>query len=239
MLSIQHLMGFFSTSYASDVSSRNSTGIVEILGFPIKLELGISDIIGPSVAAIGLIVSAVIFYVGYRRTRRFEQLKLWGECWRKVDKIYYELKEYDTSKFDEKALSCLPRMEQKKTLMRPYFDLNDNLYEEVEFLVTLLKEKDISRNLTESSIKGLDGVINDMININYQIRDDPNKEQVWREYEETINEEVAPEGIKPDGRLQALKRKWEKIMLKRVSRIELKEYIDRASSNSNSNNEKG
>jgi hypothetical protein len=231
-------MGFFSTSYASDVSSPNSTGIVEILGFPIKLELGISDIIGPSVATIGLIVSAVIFYVGYRRTRRFEQLKLWGESWRKVDEIYYELKEYNTSNFDEKALSSLDRMEPKKTLMRPYFDLIDNLYEEVEFLVTLLKEKDISRNLTESSIKGLDGVINDMININYQIRDDPNKEQVWREYERTINENVAPPGIKPDRRLQDLKGKWRKIMLKKVSRIELKEFIDRASSNSNSSNKK-
>jgi predicted DNA-binding protein YlxM (UPF0122 family) len=199
LLIIQHLMGFFST-YASDVSSRNSTGI-EILGFPIKLELGIGEIIGPSVATIGLLLTAVIFYVGYTRTRRFEQLKLWGESWRKVDDIYYKLKEYYTSNLDGKTLSCLNETEQKKLLI-PYFNLYDYLYNEVDFLVSLASEKDISRDLIKSSIKGLSEVIKDMININYLIRKDSVRNQVWTEYKKTID---PPQDIELDGSLKSLK----------------------------------
>jgi hypothetical protein len=214
LLIIQHLMGFFST-YASEVSSRNSTGI-EILGFPIKLELGIGDIIGPSVATIGLLLTAVIFYVGYRRTRRFEQLKLWGESWRKVDNIYYKLKEY-TSNLDGKPLSSLNETEQKKLLI-PYFNVYDDLINEVDFLVSLASEKDISRDLIKSSIKGLNEVIKYMININYQIRKDPIRNQVWTEYIKTIELE-APQDIELDESLKSLKKKWDKLSQSRLFRL--------------------
>lgn len=181
---------------------------IEIFGFPVKPEIGVGDILGASIATIGLITSAIIFYVGYRRNRRNEQLKLWAESWRKIDNLYYKLKEYYISNFDEKTLSSSHEKEQKK-LLRPYFDLNSALNEELDFLATLASEKDISRDLIKSSIKGLDEVIKDMININCQIRKDPIRDQVWKEYTKTIGE--APQGIKPYGRLQDLNDKWENL----------------------------
>jgi hypothetical protein len=109
---------------------------IDIFGFIVKPEIGIGDI----VATIGLIITAVIFYVGYRRTRRNDQLKLFIEHYRRLDELYEEIKIHYNTKIKWGDISDKEETERWTVFLSQYTFLRY----ELQIMTYLKEQRDVS-----------------------------------------------------------------------------------------------
>ena len=131
----------------------------EIFGLIVKPEIGVGDI----VATIGLIATAFIFYISYRRTRRNDQLKLFIERNSRMDELYEELQSYANAKLRVDGFSNLLEVEQKKRFLA-YLSRFHIIHNELETLTYLKFEKDLSSDLTELIKPGIISILEEMKN---------------------------------------------------------------------------
>jgi hypothetical protein len=122
--------------------------------------LGIFSI-GDIVAKLELIATAFIFYIGYRRTRINDQLRLLLERQMRVDELNEELKLYVLTNIEVNEWDTLSKREQKiRTATR--LARFHSIHLELEILTILKNEKDISSNLTDKIVDRVISVIVDM-----------------------------------------------------------------------------
>jgi hypothetical protein len=117
---------------------------IEIFGILLEKEISIGDII----ATLGLVATAITFYISYKRTRRVEQLRLFLERFVRLSEKYGEFKNYARDKINITVWerNTLSNSEQKKRYseLLSRFDLALN---ELALLTNLKYEKDISPDI--------------------------------------------------------------------------------------------
>lgn len=146
--------------------------VIEIFGFPLNLEIRIGDILGASIATIGLILSAIIFYIGYRRTTRTEQFKLFMEIYHRMDETNNERMKYGKSMIYVDDWSTLPEKEQKKRFAE-FLGRVERTTNQVAILTYLWHTGDLPNRLVEPQTGAAIRVIKELIS-NYE--DDPLKD---------------------------------------------------------------
>ena len=146
---------------------------IEILAFTLKSEISIGDI----ATTLGLFVSATAFWVGFKLTRRNDQIKLWIETTRRLDELLTDLFAY--MKTNPHMDISFTEKEKKERIVETTKRFH-RIHTDLEILTVLKAKGDISSELVETEKKSVIKRLEDMKRIHYEIKGNPDLKQ-WHE----------------------------------------------------------
>ena len=144
------------------------------------MAIGIS--IGDIAAVVAVILSAVIFWAGYRRARRTEEIKTVSDCMNKIDKAY-------GTRYLFYLKNPRPKDDSTQEIQIQWFNEHlrylIELQMNIRYLTVLVRNKDIHANHLFNYCRGHVNTYLDYLDKYYSI--------VEREYPEFLKKELRPE----------------------------------------------
>jgi hypothetical protein len=140
---------------------------IEILGFTIKPEISIRDI----VATIGLILSPILFWAGYRRTRRNDQIRLWREIIHRLDDLYEELKSYIRTNLPSPDIELSEKDKEERLVQ--FVKRLHRVHNELTIFTILKYDGDLSSKIVEPHKESCIEILEEMKRNYDELKGDP------------------------------------------------------------------